>query len=185
MTINQIPDHWETQRLVVKDSILADIPELDQVSTACAYMEEWSGWKSEPGSSKSMLPMFTEGELPPDGSKEFFRMQSLRLNDTGQMIGLLVVYHGYPTANIFWILYLFIHPDFQSKGYGQEAAFGLSDKVKSLGYTAMRLVVDVKNWPAMRFWIKGGFDKIIEYRGDKVLSDDTYAHLIIEKTFAS
>ena len=185
MTINMIPNQWETLHLVLKDSILADIPELDQVLVACAYMEEWSGWKSEPGSAKSMLPMLTEGELPPNGSKEFFRLQSLRLSNTGQMIGFLTIYHGYPTANIVWINYLFIHPDFQGKGYGQELVGGLSDKVKSLGFTTMRTLVDVKNWPALRFWVQGGFDKVIQYLGDKIISENTFAHLILEKTLAS
>ncbi len=182
MTVNLIPNQWETQHLVVKDSIVDDLPEIDQVATACAYIEAWSGWKSEPGAAKSMLHVLIGEELPPDGDKEYFRMQSFRLGDTRQMIGFLAMYHGFPTENIAWITYLFIHPDFQGKGYGQELVCGLSDKVKSLGYTAIRLVVDVKNWPAMRFWVKEGFDRIIEYKGDKVLSDDTYAHLILEKT---
>lgn len=185
MAIRQIPNQWKTQHLVVKDSILADLPEIDQVATACAYIEEWSGWKSEPGSAKSMLHVLKGEELPPDGSKEFYRLQSLRLGDTGQLIGFLAMYHGFPTENITWITYLFIHPDFQGKGYGQEVAGGLSDKVKSLGYTVMRLLVDVKNWPAMRFWVHEGFDKIIEYQGDKVLSENTFAHLILEKTLDS
>ena len=185
MTINLIPNQWETQHLKIEDSLLADIPDLDKIFAACAYMEEWSGWKSEPGSAKSMLPMLTEGELPPNGSKEFFRLQSLRLSGTGQMIGFLALYHGFPTANFVWIGYLFIHPDFQGKGYGQELVCGLSDKVKSLGYSGMRTLVDVKNWPALRFWVQGGFDKIIQYHGDKILSENTFAHLTLEKMFVS
>lgn len=171
--------------MVIKDSTIADSPELDQVLTACAYIEEWSGWKSEPGSAKSMLPMLTEGELPPNGSKEFFRLQSLRFSDTGQMIGFLAMYHGFPTANIAWIVYLAIQPDFQGMGYGQELVSGLSEKEKTLGFTAMRLLVDVKNWPALRFWVQGGFNKIIQIQGDKIMSENTFAHLILEKTLVS
>jgi ribosomal protein S18 acetylase RimI-like enzyme len=185
MSINIIPNQWETQHLVVKDSILDDLPELDHILTVCAYIEEWSGWESEPGSKKSMLPMLTEGELPPDGSKEFFRLQSVRLRDTGQMIGFLEMYHGFPTENICWITHLAINPEFQGKGYGQELVGSLSDNLKSLGYTAMRLLVDVKNWPALRFWSQMGFDKIIQYLGDKILSEKTFAHLILEKTLVS
>ena len=101
------------------------------------------------------------------------------------MIGFLAIYHGFPTADIVWINYLFIHPDFQGKGYGQELVYGLDDKVKSLGFTTMRALVDVKNWPALRFWTQAGFGKIIQYLGDKILSEQTYAHLILEKTLVT
>jgi GNAT superfamily N-acetyltransferase len=101
------------------------------------------------------------------------------------MIGFLALYHGFPTANIVMINYLLIHPDFQGKGYGQELVGGLSDKVKSLGFTTMRTLVDVKNWPALRFWVQAGFDKIIRYLGDKITSEKTFAHLILEKMLVS
>jgi ribosomal protein S18 acetylase RimI-like enzyme len=194
MTINMISNQWQTQHLVVKDSILDDVAELVQIQAACAYMEEWSGWKQvkeghpkqkEDHPEQSTLAFITEGELPPNGSKEFWRVQSLRLSDTGQMIGFLAIYHGYPTDNFVWINYLFIHPNFQGKGYGQELVRGLCDKVKSLGYTGMRTIVDLKNWPAVRFWSQVGFDKIIQYHGDKIISDNTFAHLTLEKLFVS
>ncbi len=190
MTINMIPNQWETQHLVVKDSILADLPELDQIFAACAYMEEWSGWKQVKQAAHIEESALTdsfiiEGELPPNGSNEFWRVQPLRLRDTGEMIGFLALYHGYPTADIVIINYLIIHPDFQGKGYGQELVRGLCEHVKSLGYTRMRTMVDLKNWPAVRFWSQAGFDKIIQYSGDKIISEKTFAHLWLEKTLVS
>jgi ribosomal protein S18 acetylase RimI-like enzyme len=185
MTINMIPNRWHTQLLTVKDSTVDDLPELDQILTACAYIEEWSGWKSENHSEKSMLSNLTEGDLPPNGSKEFFRLQSIRLHDTGRMIGFLEMYHGFPTTEIVWIVFLAIIPDCQGKGYAQELVCGLSDKVKRLGFTGMRLLVDVKNWPALRFWVQAGFDKIIQIQGDKIISENTFAHLILEKTLVT
>jgi ribosomal protein S18 acetylase RimI-like enzyme len=95
------------------------------------------------------------------------------------------MYRGFPTPNIFWIVYLAIHPDFQGKGYGREFMTGLSDQVKSLGYTSIRLVVDVKNWPAMRFWVQEGFDMIIYMMGDKIMSENTFAQLILEKSLVN
>jgi diamine N-acetyltransferase len=195
MVIHMIPNQWETAHLVVKDSIMADLPELDHVFAGCAYMQEWSGWgiayfppegsKTDDHPESAAYTLLTEGELPPNGSKEFFRLQSIRLRDTGQMIGFVSMYHGYPTANIVGITYLFIHPDFQGKGHGQELVCGLCDQLMELEFTAIRLLVDVKNWPALRFWVQAGFDKIIQYHGDKILSDKTFAHLTLEKTLVS
>ncbi len=122
MNIPMISNQWDTQRLAVNDSILPELPELDQVADACAYIEEWSGWRHqhpEDHSPKSIRSLLMEGELPPNGSKEFFRVQSIRLKDAGRIIGFLAIYHGFPAADIAWILYLCIHPDFQGKGYCQ------------------------------------------------------------------
>jgi len=187
MSIPMISTEWKTQRLTVNDSVLPDLPELDQILMACSYIEEWSGWRHEHPESqfdKSMRPLMMDGELPPNGSKEFFRLQSIRLSEAERIIGFLAIYHGFPTTNIAWILYLYIHPDCQGKGYGQEFVRELSEQLRRLGFTGMRLVVDVKNWPAMRFWVQEGFDKIIEMVGDKVISEETFAHLILEKSLA-
>jgi diamine N-acetyltransferase len=183
--IPMISTQWETQRLTVQDSVLSDLPDLDPILEACSYIEEWSGWRHQHPESqfdKSMRPLLMEGELPPNGSKEFFRLQSIHLSESEPIIGFLAIYHGYPTPDIVWILYLFIHPDFQGKGYGQEIAQGLSDQLRPLGYAGLRLVVDLKNWPAIRFWVQDGFDRIIEVLGDKTISEETFAHFILEKS---
>ncbi len=187
MDITLIPAQWITQGLVVKDSVESDLPELDQILTACAYIEEWSGWRyqhPDQGSEKSMRPMLIDGEIPPNGSQQFFRLQSIRSGESGPIIGFLTIYHGFPEADIVWILYLYIHPDFQGKGNGRAIIQGLGDLMQRLGYTRMRLVVDLKNWPAIRFWTKEGFNRIVEMDGDKILSDTTFAQFILEKSLS-
>jgi hypothetical protein len=72
MNTLMIPSEWKTQRLIIKDSILADLPDLDQILTACAYIEEWSGWKAEHDSPKSMLPILTGGSYLSMALKNFF-----------------------------------------------------------------------------------------------------------------
>ena len=57
----------------------------------------------------------------------------------------------------------------------------LSDQLRHLGFNEIRLVVDLKNWPAIRFWVQNGFDKVIEMVGDKTISENTFAHFILEK----
>lgn len=188
MTRPMISSYWETPRLTVSDSVLPDLPELDRILIDCAYIEDWSGWKYEhphDPSEKTMRPMLEEGELPPNGSKEFFRLQSIRLSQSKPIIGFLAVYHGYPKEDIFWILYLYIHPNYQGKGYGQECMRELSEEITHLGYSGIRLVVDLKNWPAIRFWVQDGFNKIVEMMGDKVISDTTFSHFILEKSLTS
>jgi ribosomal protein S18 acetylase RimI-like enzyme len=182
MSINLMPYTWETGQLHAADSTPDEIPEIQEICNACSYIHEWTGWKTEDHPGATMLSVFTDGELPPNGSKDFFRLQSVRLRDTGQMIGFLEAYHGFPTPDTFWAVYLAIHPRFQGKGFGQELIHELSDIVRQLKYTRIRLVASLKNWPALRFWIKEGFDKIADMQGDKLYSEKTFADFILEKS---
>jgi hypothetical protein len=43
MSINQLPQHWETQRLKVTDSTLDDVPELQQTYDAKPTIWGWMG----------------------------------------------------------------------------------------------------------------------------------------------
>jgi ribosomal protein S18 acetylase RimI-like enzyme len=186
MTVALLPRAWETPRLAIEDSTRDEVPGLQEVCDACRYIEEWSGWKAEEHPGETMLSVFTDGELPPNGSKELFRLQSIRLRDTRQLIGFLEAYHGFPTPDTFWILYLAIHPRAQGQGYGQELVRALSQVLKRTGtYARIRLIVDLKNWPALRFWVQSGFDRIVNVQGDKVHSAETFACIVVEKPLVS
>jgi len=67
------------------------------------------------------------------------------------------------------------------KRYGQEVAAGLIRQLAELGYAAVWLEVYLKNWPALRFWLQQGFNKIIEYDGDKQFSESAQATLVLAK----
>ena len=183
MPITLLPTQWATQRLRVKDSTPDDVPELQKIYDACAYIEEWTGLTATDETEQPILSALMGGDLPPNGSKEFFRLQSVELSGTSQLIGYLQMYHGYPTADVFWVATLAIHPRFQGMGYGQELVCGLTKAVSELGdFGTIRLGVALKNWPALRFWTQAGFDKIVGIKGDKIHADKTFAFVTLEKS---
>ena len=49
-------------------------------------------------------------------------------------------------------------------------------------YYKIGLGVYLKNWKALRFWTKSGFDKVIGIYGDKVFGQDKYALIGLEKS---
>jgi ribosomal protein S18 acetylase RimI-like enzyme len=182
MSNQLLPARWETARLSVADSTLAEATELQQVHDACAYIEAWTGARSDSQQAESMLSALQGGDLPPGGSKEFFRLQSIRMKATTHLIGFADVYHGYPTPEVFWVGFLGIHPQHQNQGYGLEFVQGLVDTVAGLkSYSTIRLGVALKNWPALGFWTKAGFNRIVQMRGDKLYSDQSFAFLILER----
>ncbi len=185
MPVSLLPNHWETERLVVQDSTLDEASDLQQVVDAVPEIHGWTGASERDEPDRPMLSVLMEPPLPPNGSKELFRMQSVRVRDNGLLIGLLTTYHGFPTAHVFWVNTLAVHPAFQGKGYGPEVICGLSDTVMQLGpYTRMQLFACLKNWRALRFWTKSGFDRIVEIRGDKMYSDQAEAHVLLEKSLS-
>jgi ribosomal protein S18 acetylase RimI-like enzyme len=182
MSNHLLPIRWETARLSVADSVLEEVDALQQVYDACAYIGEWTGDRPEDQPAQPMLKALQEGDLPPGGSKEFFRLQSIRTKANRQLIGYMMAYHSYPTPEVFWVGFLGIHPQHQNQGYGLEFVRGLIETVASLkSYTTIRLGVALKNWPALGFWTKAGFDRIVEMRGDKVYSSRSFAYLILER----
>ncbi len=181
MSLNSIPHEWATAHLTVRDSTLDDVPALQRIYDAVPDVREWMGAAEGGEPEPTMHSALTEGALPPDGSPERFRLQSIRLADTGQVIGFLGVYHGFPEEDVFWVTVLAFDPAFQYMGYGQELVRGLDTTVKQLGtYTRMRLFASLKNWTALRFWTQAGFDRVVVIAGDKVYSDEADAHVMLE-----
>ena len=130
-----------------------------------------------------MLNEFEYKHLPPDGKPELHRLQSIRLKDSNEVIGYIVLYHDFPNANTLWIAVLAIHTDYQKNRYGQEVINQLIKEAQNLGYNEIGISVGIKNWPALRFWIQAGFTQVIKFQGDKTCSDNTFADLWLKKSF--
>ena len=121
-----------------------------------------------------------DGVPPPNGSKDLFRLQSIRLRSTGQLIGFQGTYHGFPDAQTLWMIVIAIHPSFQRQGYGSEVMGELSSLVRQMGtFTRMRGFICLENLPSLRFHVGVGFDKIVT-----VAKDTRYreAHILLEKS---
>lgn len=173
---NQISNAWQTERLIIKDAVAEEIEELENIYQNCSYIGQWTGLESI--DEHPMHLEFEHRNLSPNGKKEFHRLQLIRLKEDGKIIGYLVLYHGFPNEKTFWLAVLAIHTDYQGKKLGQEAVAGLIKEVKQLQiYDRVGLTVGIKNWPALRFWINTGFDTIINFKGDKIYSEKTFADL--------
>ena len=179
-----IDSHWETTRLSIGDSLLDELPSLETIDDSVAYINEWTGWNSNDHPDNSLLSALVDGELPPGGSKDFFRMQTITRKDDSAVAGYLEIYHGDPTQDTLYLVGLYLSVQHQGQGLGQEVVNGLSAWAGRSGYRRMRLHVALKNWPALRFWTQAGFNQVIEIRGDPCYSLDTFAEIFLEKILA-
>ncbi|WP_339236756.1 GNAT family N-acetyltransferase [Paenibacillus sp. FSL R5-0517] len=170
--MKQLPVEWNSDRLLISDVKESDIPELQSIYDTSRYMHQWDGREHDLDYVKKCVQ---EGHLPPEGRMENYRIQSIRTAEDDRNIGLLSVYHGYPSDDSLYLEFLYIQSEIQKQGYGQELIQALTLHCSELSYKEIRINVALKNWPALRFWIKSGFNQISGIYGDFEHSNDTFA----------
>ncbi|MWC27681.1 GNAT family N-acetyltransferase [Paenibacillus sp. MMS18-CY102] len=170
---------WQTCRLLMEDLTMELVPRVQELYESSQYMGGWDG--NSDREQDHIMNWYLEGDLPPNGVKENYKIQTIRHSECNAIIGYITFYHGFPNEDIVYIPFLFIDPAFQQQGYAEEAVKGLLVELKGLSYRAIRLNVALKNWPALRFWIKTGFTAITGIHGDRAFAADAYANLELEQ----
>jgi ribosomal protein S18 acetylase RimI-like enzyme len=171
-----LPFRWETVRLVIRDSQLGDVPRLHEIFTACSYVQNW-----DPTFQivlQEEIAGLVSKSLHPENEGPVFRLQQLVSKENGKPVGYFHLSHDAPQPNLAWISMFVIHPDFQDQKYASEAIFGLGERLRTLGYSAIQLRVYLTNLPAVRFWVRNGFTRIVSYEED---ASHSLANLKLEK----
>ena len=182
MVIMMIYSHWATERLVVNDSVLDDMPLLQSVLESIADTLRLEG--KEAIAPDEMVQMFYNGDLPPNGIKDQYRLQSISLKEIGTIIGYLSLYHGFPDDGSFYIGSLSIHKTFHNQGFGSEVIRQMGQLEALKAYPTHRVLVSVPNWGAVRFWTRHGFTRIVQVIGDLHEGKNDIAKLELAKDFS-
>ena len=119
--------------------------------------------------------------LPPGGMAAGLRNMILCDLHSGTPMGLLSLYMGYPEKDVAYIGELFLHPDFQHAGYGREICRRLEAALRPGPATHVRVGVGLRNWNALRFWIRQGFVHVTGMSGDRCFTPEGHAYLELEK----
>ncbi|WP_231584368.1 GNAT family N-acetyltransferase [Paenibacillus dauci] len=177
--LNQIPKSWNTDRLSISDLTKQEVPIIQDIYQTSTYMNAWDGREYDPDHIRKCL---INGNLPPEGLLENYRIQTIRITENQQPIGLISLYHGYPVEHSLYLEFLYIHGDIQKQGFGQEIIKEFSSVVAELGYKEIRINVSTKNWPALRYWIKSGFSEVNGIYGDSIYSESSFSNLELMMT---
>ncbi|MBI1299232.1 GNAT family N-acetyltransferase [bacterium] len=181
-----LPFQWTTTRLTIADGVLDDVARLTAVFNACSYVEPWD--PTFHVIAEDELRQVIEQSLSTGDDHRYFRLQAVRLAGEDNPIGYFHLWHWsprLPQADTAFISMFVIHPDFQGQRYAQEVVDGLADQLRQLGYAAIWLEVYLKNWPALRFWMRQGFTRIVTYDGDPAHSATAHASLVLERRLNS
>ena len=179
--VNLISPYWETNRLFIRDSeIEKDLDDLQTLWESTAYIGEYDGHIQR--NKDDMDHYLRDGDLPPGGNKEYFKVQPVFIKETSEMIGYITMYHGYPDSDSLWITFFYVNKKKQGQGYGREVINELTIEAEKADFQRILLIVALKNWEAIRFWTKAGFDKITGVHGDRTYGEGSYANLTLEKS---
>ena len=177
-TNNYLEKTIETTNLLIKDCILDDLDRLNEINENVSYIDEWTGTKHN---KEYIINSLTEGDLPPNGHIEFYKLKKIIHKESFQIIGFIELYLGYPNNNTLWISTLFIDKIYQNLGLGIEIINEISNNTKNYDLDELAVGVHLKNWPALRFWYKCGFSEIGGIFGDRVFSANSYSIIQLKK----
>lgn len=173
---------WFTEHVHIKDCRIQDVSLLTEIFNSCNYLEPFDPTFSIVDENE--IKLLVEKSLSETDENKGFRLQCLEVIDSKKIIGYFHLQHYSPRlpqpATAFISMFV-IHPEYQGKRFAQEVVEGLSKQLADYGYIAIWLAVYLKNWPAIRFWLQQGFNKIIEYDGAKQFSETDQASLTLEK----
>ncbi len=176
--MNRLPTSWQTDRLHIADGVLENVPRLMAIFNACSHIGQWDPtFKIYP--EEEFTGLVTKSISDGVGNGRF-QLQTIRQND--QIIGYFHCYHHNPHPHTLFVSMFVLHPDYQRGGFGTEFVQGLAQKVKATGYEAIWLEIFLKNWPALRFWIKSGFTTIIDMDGAPQHDATSHASIVVAKT---
>ncbi|TXK80684.1 GNAT family N-acetyltransferase [Paenibacillus sp. N3.4] len=166
---------WKSERLIFEYIKLQELEEVQELYESSSNISLWDGREPD---TEYINQCYFKGDLPPGGKKENYKFQTIKTNgDSNNLIGMLSIYHGYPRSDITYIAFMCVGNKYKKQGYGQEIINQIIIGLTRLGYKEIRINVALKNWSALRFWSKLGFDKINGIFGDKDYSDSTYSNI--------
>ncbi|OXM13410.1 GNAT family N-acetyltransferase [Paenibacillus herberti] len=166
-SLNLLPTDWETKRFRIRRIQAA---EAGQVQDFYEKVMPSTGWNEGTFNPTYISDaMAGKPELPPNGEVGRVLMQLAERKESGEeqdIAALIEMYHGYPGEQDLYIGLFGIDPNYRGLGYGKEIVAGIVQAASELGFEKVRVAVDLKNWPGLRFWIGCGFTEAVKVKGE-------------------
>lgn len=176
--MNSLVNQLETERCFLKEAKIDDLEIIssilsDNFDAICSQ-----GYQETTSLAKSLI---NHTDLPPQGNPSQEKTCLVFLQGKTTVIGVLSFYQGYPTTKTLYVGSLFLFQDFHRQGFGTELIQKLEKQAATVGYEEARVVVGLKNWQGLIFWVKLGFNQITKITGNEKYAENAYADLELVK----
>lgn len=170
---------FRSARILARPVTESDAPGIEAVYTGNRELLLLLDSENDP---LALARRFVEGRnLPARGCPSCLHNLVLREAGSGDVMGLLGLYTGYPKADVAYVGELFLSPQFQGVGFGREAYLSLEALLRPGPMTRVRVGVGLRNWNALRFWIRLGFTHVTGMSGDRSFGPGRHAFLELQK----
>ena len=178
---NILTEYLETPHLIIRNSTFNDIQELQSV---CDGWDEKKYLEGDLFDYNYIEKCLLSGDLPPldNANKEYYRIKTICSKKDLKIVGFFDIYHGYPKTTSIWISILLIRKEMQKNGFGKEVIEAIAAQGREKKYASLGIGVHLKNWKALRFWRKNGFDKISDIYGDYDFGENNFSIIRLEKS---
>jgi ribosomal protein S18 acetylase RimI-like enzyme len=174
-----MPYSFQSARIMARPVTGSEAPEIGAVYEGNRNLLSLLDREKDPA---ALTRRFIEGRnLPARGMKANLHNLILRESLSLDAIGLASLYVGYPKADIAYVGELFLAPQFQGVGFGREAYLALEAMLGPARLSQVRVGVGLRNWNALRFWIRLGFAHISGMSGDRNFGPGCYAFIELQK----
>ena len=180
-----LPSRWFTDRLIMRDVAVEDAPRLLAVFNANAHIGVWDT-TFQPIEQPEMDGLVAASLAQRNARGDPFQMQAICRRDgaDGRRDCRLLPHRvrRAPARDPRDRHVCARSAGAESSAMAARCSPGSGRQLRALpAYQAAWARVWLKNWPALRMWVKAGFDRIVEIAGDKVLSAEGQANVILEQ----
>ena len=121
-------------------------------------------------------------DLPPNCTAQHSKRVIIIAKESQQAIGLLAYFCGYPNDHSLYIGELYILASLQGQKLGTEIVAHVAHEAQLAGGGAIYVNIGLKNWPAIRFWLHVGFDRLTRFSGAPQFGADKFASIELMRT---
>lgn len=174
----------KTKRLILTLADIKDLSALEEIERECdSYFVFDPPFASE--QNRSLKDCLTMGDIisgveEKDYQKNNYQLYCVWQNDN--LIGFLSFYLEYQQKDIAYLSVLYIKEAHRKGGIGAEVVEALVLGLKAYQYRAIRTHCSLRNALALRFWVKNGFDKILDVECDGNLFPKNFGGIELMKT---
>jgi ribosomal protein S18 acetylase RimI-like enzyme len=151
-------DQIKTKRLVISLGKIQDLTELEPIEKECKTYFSFDP-KCEMNPDWTMKECLNKDVIPFGGKKENYYFYCIWQDNV--LIGFIDYYLEYQEKDIAYFSSIYIREKHRKNGIGKEVIDMIIEKFILMGIKEIRLHCSLRNAIGLQFWVKQGFDRIL------------------------
>ena len=167
-----------TERLKLNIAKIQELEELEIIEKECIQYFSFDPQCNE-NHTLSIKECVLNGDIPEGGKKENYYFYCIRKNNV--LIGFIDFYLEYIKKDSAYITSIYIKQEYQKHGFGKEILNSVIEKFSETGIKEIYLHCSLRNTEALKFWVKNGFNIIVNIESNGNLFPNNFGGIELMK----